>query len=100
LCLQVRLANQLGEANEAEQCVRRVRETGFVARRLEGQLFDPSNADRAVQSGDKAIERGYRLALLHELGIIIELGGSAACPPEALERTCQENLTRLRELLG
>jgi hypothetical protein len=100
LCLRARLARGQRQSEEAAESVCRVREAGFVARRLEGGLLDTAAADRAARDGDKAIERDYRLRVLQEVCFMIELGGSEAYPVQKLERLHDETVDRLRALLG
>jgi hypothetical protein len=100
LCLQARLARAQGNAEEAAESVRRVREAGFVAARLEGRLLDTEPAERAARDGDKARERDFRLHVLDEVCFMSELGGSEAYPVATLERLHQETVERLRTLLG
>jgi hypothetical protein len=100
LALQARLARQKGDNSEADECVRRVRAAGFVASRLDGSLLNIEDAERAEREGRKSLERDYRLGQLHELFLLIELGGSKKWPVSSLEKAYQDNLARLRVLLG
>jgi hypothetical protein len=100
LCLRAWLARQRGHAEEAAESVRRVREAGFVARRLEGGLLDVEAADRAAREGNTSSERDWRLRVLEEVCFMSELGGSEAYPLARLEQLHRETTDRLRALLG
>lgn len=101
LTLQARLLRQRGGSAEAAECVRRVREAGLAPGRLKGILIDRNETvNEAVKSGQKKIELAGRLTRAKELAFIIELGGSAECPVDQLERDWETNLARLRELTG
>ena len=101
LALQSRILRQRGEAAEAAECVRRLREAGFAPARLEGILLDRHGAiGTAMKDGDKKREQSLRLILAEELALIIELGGSAVCPVDQMEQRWTENRERLRVLTG
>lgn len=101
LALQSRLLRQQGKANEAEACLKRIRDAGFVETRLEGALLD-RNGDipDAIQAGDKKSERMARLIYGSELVFIIELGGSPTRPIEGLEKDLQANELALKTLVN
>jgi hypothetical protein len=101
LVLQARLSRARGDLAAAAECVRRVREAGFVDDRLKGLLLDRNGTVReSVKDGDTKSEQAGRLILAGELAFIIELGGSAECPVERMEREWEENTARLRVLTG
>lgn len=95
LTLQARILRRRGEAAEAGECLRRVREAGFVGDRLEGSMLDRNGAvAEAVRTGDESWELRARV------GMAEELGGSDRCPPDRMEEQWQENFDRLRVLAG
>jgi len=101
LALQARLLTARGETAAAEECVRRMREAGFVEDRLEGSMLDRNGAiPEAMKDGDRRWETSARLGLAGELAFIQALGGSAALPPDRLDDLWRENRERLRELTG
>lgn len=101
LTLRARLLRQRGDKAGAAECIRRVREAGFVDKRLEGLLLDPNDTVKeSVKDGRKKSEQAGRLILAKELAFIIELGGSKKCPVAQMEKGWHENLARLRELTG
>lgn len=101
LVLQSRLLRQRGETAEADVCLRRVREAGFVDDRLKGILLDRNDTVKeSVKDGDRRAEQAGRLILAGELAFIIELGGSDEYPVSRMEQDWQENLDRLRVLTG
>jgi hypothetical protein len=64
-------------------------------------MLDPNSALKlALRRGDPAAEREARLGRLEELCLIIELGGSDALPVSEAEADYQQNLARLRVLVG
>jgi hypothetical protein len=101
LALQSRLLRKEGNTMEAEACLKRVRDVGFVDDRLEGKLLD-RNGDipDAIRDGDKKTERLARLIYGSELVFIIELGGSPVRPVDGLEKDLEANKAALRTLVG
>jgi hypothetical protein len=97
LALQARLLRRRRKKARAGECVRRIRDAGFVDERLKGSMLDPNSALKlALKRGDPVAERNARLRRLQELCFIIELGGSRALPVSAAEADYRENLARLR----
>lgn len=99
LALHSRLLCASGKQQEAAVCVARIRNPGFVESRLEGSLLDRRNLDAVIFDGAKTLERGYRMVLLGELCLLVELGGSESLPVQKLKGMFQENLSRLQELV-
>lgn len=101
LALQSRLLRKQGNTQEAEACLKRIRDAGFVETRLEGALLD-RNGDipDAIKDGDKKSERQARLIYGSELVFIIELGGSEARPIAGLENDLEANELALKTLVG
>ncbi len=101
LALQSRLLRKQGNTDEAEACIKRIRDAGFLETRLEGELLD-RNGDipDAMSSGDKKSERLARLIYGSELTFIIELGGSSARPIEGLEKDLESNQSALKALVS
>lgn len=101
LALQARLCRQRGEHEEADECLRRVREAGFVETRLEGTLLDPNGGlEEALKEKNKRREQTARLSRAAELAFIIELGGSEVLPVAAAEADWEQNMTALKQLAG
>jgi hypothetical protein len=101
LVLQARILRQRGEATGAAECLRRVRDAGFVDDRLAGSMLDRNGAvAEAVRTGDDEWELRGRVGMAKELAFVIELGGSDACPVDRMEGQWRENLDRLRVLAG
>jgi hypothetical protein len=101
LTLQARILRRRGEAAEAGECVRRVREAGYSDNRLDGILLDRNGTvSEAVKDGNTKSELAGRVTMAKEIAFIIELGGSETCPAERMEREWAANMTRLRELTG
>ena len=101
LTLQARVLRRRGDEAGAAECLRRVREAGFVPKRLEGGLLDPNDTVKeSVKDGRKKSEQAGRLILAKELAFIIELGGSEKWPVDHTEQEWQENIARPRELTG
>jgi hypothetical protein len=100
LALQSWLMRRRGEIDQANMCVARIREAGFVEERLNGSLLDRNDTIKeSVKDGDTKSELQGRLILAGELAFIGELGGSKVFPIERVERDWAENMDRLRLLI-
>ena len=101
LALQARLLRGQKAKAEAKKCVARIRAAGFVDERLEGLLLDRNGTlENAIQDNDRRMEQLARVTRALELAFIRELGGSEALPLARVDELWNENLSRLRELVG
>ena len=101
LALEARLLRSSNKHQEAADCVARIRAAGFVETRLDGSLLTGKdrNINDAVADGNKTRERDWRVLLMIELCVLIELGGSQQLPIGQLEYRLQENLVQLQRLV-
>jgi hypothetical protein len=105
LALQSRILRSRSQKEKSAQCIERIRAANFVQERLKGQLIYGENgykvgAEDAQKEGDTKLEQEWRIAMVQELTVLIELGGSKRLSPEKLEKEYKDNLARLRELVG
>lgn len=101
LTLQARILRRRGDTEEADECVRRVRDAGYSDNRLDGSLLDRNGTvSEAVKDGNKKFELAGRVTMAKEIAFIIELGGSEKCSVDRMEREWDSNMARLRELTG
>ncbi|HLL60837.1 MAG TPA: DUF6707 family protein [Candidatus Nitrosocosmicus sp.] len=104
LALQARLFHSQRKEQEATQCIERIRAAGFVEDRLKGIMIYGKKGykegiENAIADGDKILEREWRLAMIQELTVLIELGGSRKWPVSKLEKEFNDNLLRLQKLI-
>jgi hypothetical protein len=97
LALTARLERQRSRQDEAAECVRRIRQAGFVSGRLDGITLRRHAV--AVKDAIKTRELACRVRMGQELCVMIELGGSKKYPVPDLEKMFRENADRLRALL-
>ncbi len=99
LALQSRIMRMRGEKKEARQCLKRIKDAGFVEDRLKGRIVGNYREciKRAIETKDKTLERDWNMLALEELCFIIELSkpGSAA----AFEEQFSTHLSRLRQIV-
>lgn len=102
LALEARLLRTADRHQEAAQCVARIRAADFVETRLDGSLLmnKDRNINDAVSDGNRIGERDWRVLMMVELCVVIELGGSQQLPIERLEHRFQENLVQLQRLVN
>jgi hypothetical protein len=99
LALYARILGEKGDKGVANAVMERVRSAGFKETRLDGLLLKDKEIKDAVAEGSKTDERDWRMNQMSELCFMKELGGSQACPVDAIEKLFMENLTALRALL-
>lgn len=101
LTLEARILRSRGESEEADNCVQRVRDAGYVDTRLEGSLLDRNGLlEESLKNGKKKWEFEARKTRASELAFIIELGGSAKLPIAKAEQDWEENMAAMRQLAG
>ncbi|MBF0397553.1 MAG: hypothetical protein HQK78_12315 [Desulfobacterales bacterium] len=101
LALQARIFRNRDKKDEREKTLKRIR-TYFEEDRLNGIILNlnKENVQDQIEAHDKKREADWRAVMMLEQCIIIEMGGSKQLPVKNIETEFQDNISKLKELVG